>query len=303
MTEHLYTVAGLRVLSDLALPGLLPDVDPKVDDAPVDVTITRAALFSSDHDTDWEAVRDPHAELRFDIAGVMRMAMHQGRSISYDPYPGTAADDLALYLGGTGFGTLLHQRGLVVLHASAVRIGDAAILFCGPSGAGKSTLAAALVNAGHDHVADDFCAISFAADGTPMVAPDGRRHKLWDSAIAGLDVPDRQGDAVRSDMTKYYVDPRRTVRQALPIGAIVDLAVAEDHAITPLTPVEIVALLQANAYRPSLVAVMEQQRLYFEAAVRLAATSRFMRLSRPLDYRRLTDSLNTIKAALKITVA
>ncbi len=39
-----------------------------------------------------------------------------------------------VYLLGTAFGILQHQRGRMVLHASAVAVGDKAALFAGPQG-------------------------------------------------------------------------------------------------------------------------------------------------------------------------
>lgn len=290
MAEYFYTVAALRVQSDLEMAGLLPmpPADPAAAVAAADVTIARAALPLA------APGADPASEMNFEIADLMRMSMQQGTTILYDPLPGAPVDDMALYLGGTGFGTLLHQRGMVLLHASAVRIGDAAVLFCGPSGAGKSTLAAALVEAGYDHVADDFCAIDFGTDGTPTVAPDGRRHKLWDSAIDGLTAYDRRGGTVRSDMTKYYVDPRRTVATPLPIAAIIELAVGEDTGLRSLTGFETVGLVRVNAYRPHLVDRMGQARLYFDAAVKLSSRCRFARLHRPLRF----DTMPEVVAAI-----
>lgn len=288
MAQYFYTVAGLRVQSDLAMAGLLPAPPSDPGAATADITIARAALPPA------EPSVDPATEMTFDIADLMRMSMRQGSTILYDPAPDAPADDLALYLGGTGFGTLPHQRGLVLLHASAVRIGNAAVLFCGPSGAGKSTLAAAMVDAGYDHVADDFCAIDFPSNGAPTVAPDGRRHKLWESAIAGLDAAGRRGGAVRSDMTKYYVDPRRTVAAPLPIAAIFELAAGDALEIQPIQGLDLVRVTREHAYRPHLVAQMAQHRRYFDAATVIAQHCSVARLIRPMDFCTLSRTIDAI---------
>jgi hypothetical protein len=61
-------------------------------------------------------------------------------------------------------------RGLHVIHASAVALGDGAIAFAGPSGAGKSTLATELARAGHPMLAEDVLALRLERGG-PIAEP------------------------------------------------------------------------------------------------------------------------------------
>ncbi|WP_022882160.1 phosphoenolpyruvate carboxykinase (ATP) [Gryllotalpicola ginsengisoli] len=65
----------------------------------------------------------------------------------------TGIEDV-LTLGGF-LAWLLYQRGELVLHASAVQLGGAAIGFTGNSGMGKSTMAALMCAAGAEMLADD----------------------------------------------------------------------------------------------------------------------------------------------------
>src|ERR1700722_6370214 len=73
--------------------------------------------------------------------------------------PEPAADDTAvsLYLFGSVMGALLHLRGVLPLHGSAVLLpdGKGVAVFTGASAAGKSTLAAALTQRGCSLMADD----------------------------------------------------------------------------------------------------------------------------------------------------
>ncbi len=333
-----YIVSGLRVSSDLMLPGLIEageagggfhDGGPRGggvggcgggcrDGGAVggaDVVI-RAGVVATDlagavaGGPNWQI-----AEGRFllIVPGIIRLLLSGGDTIVYaldeegaggsGPAGGPGGDlaDGAVFVSGTGFGILLHQRGRIVLHASAVRMRDdaGAVLFCGPSGAGKSTLAAALGAAGHALLADDFCGVAIDAAGVPMVYPDGRQLKLWENAIDRLALADRRGGPVRSRLRKYYVDPHATTARPLPIAAVYVLREARPPQIAGIAPANLVdaaLLLQHNAYRPAMIARMGQTRLYFEAATAIARHAGVFTLTREMDFADLPRVIASLTA-------
>ncbi|WP_414564365.1 MULTISPECIES: hypothetical protein [unclassified Anabaena] len=85
---------------------------------------------------------------------------------------------ISLYIVGTIMSILLYQRGLFVLHGSAVEFDGSAIAFVGKSGWGKSTIAAALHTKGHRIITDDVVAISTETD-TITVFPGYPQFKLF----------------------------------------------------------------------------------------------------------------------------
>src|SRR5208337_3198059 len=95
------------------------------------------------------------------VPNVARFLLSKGAAIDFDPASAEALDDVPIFILGTVFGILLHQRGRITLHASAVRVNGGAVLFCGSSGAGKSTMAAALAQRGYPVASDDICPVSF----------------------------------------------------------------------------------------------------------------------------------------------
>ena len=84
------------------------------------------------------------------------------RKLSADNVPDA---NIRLYLLGSAMGVLLHQRGLLPLHANAVEIDGKAFAFMGASGSGKSTLAAWFHDHGYRIIADDVCAVRFETEG------------------------------------------------------------------------------------------------------------------------------------------
>jgi len=150
---------------------------------------------------------------------VGRFVVQRGEEIVVTPACGVSRAALRLYLLGPVFAALLHQRGLFLLHASAVAIGGRAIAVLGDAGAGKSTAAAALVERGHGFLADDVVALTPSSDGDFAVLPAFPQLKLWPDAAGavGLDrdlprvCPTADKRAVRVRM-RFVARPQPFVR-------------------------------------------------------------------------------------------
>ncbi|MFN9262424.1 MAG: hypothetical protein ACK6DY_02905, partial [Acidobacteriota bacterium] len=71
----------------------------------------------------------------FHLDSIGRFFAAEGRRVIVEPAPGADPASLRLFLFGSVFGALLHQRGALVLHASAVATPAGALLVAGPSGA------------------------------------------------------------------------------------------------------------------------------------------------------------------------
>ncbi|HZQ14451.1 MAG TPA: hypothetical protein VFB31_16735 [Pseudolabrys sp.] len=220
-----------------------------------------------------------------------RFLLSDGRDIVFEAAAGAERGDVAIFLLGTVFGILLHQRGEIVLHASAVRVDGKAVLFCGSSGAGKSTIAAALAQRGFPVVVDDLCAITLTG-AAPLVQPDGRHLKLWAQAIAQLDLAARRGAPVRQRLQKFFVEPAAVLAEPLPLGAVYALREARpphQAGIERPNVVDAALILRRGAYRPLMVNRLGQKADYFRAATAIANAAGIFHLTRALDFAAMPD--------------
>lgn len=294
-----YTVSGLSVASSLVLPGLI--AAPELPGVTPDVVIREGDVPAALDDAESLGPTWQVAQGRFllEVPGLIRMLLTEGREIVFATADGIASEEAAVFVSGTGFGILLHQRERIVLHASAVRVRDSAVLFCGPSGAGKSTLAAALSDVGYDLVTDDFCGISMDASGLPWVQPDGRQLKLWQNSIDKLDMAERRAAPVRKVLEKFYVEPRAASIVALPLAAIYVLREARPPAVPGILRPNIVdgaLMIRGNAYRPAMVRRMKQQPLYFQAAASISQRAGVFTLTRELNFNKFPAVIDWLEA-------
>jgi Coenzyme PQQ synthesis protein D (PqqD) len=293
---HFYRICGLSVASDIHLPGLIAAAARS---AP-QVTIRHGVVPESLPDA---SAIGPHWQIAgkqflFHEPNVARFLLNDGVEIVFAPEPEVDIGNVAIFLVGTVFGILLHQRRQVVLHASSVEVNGRAVVFCGFSGAGKSTLAAALARHGYRMLTDDVCALTLAGHSDPIVHPDGRQLKLWTQAIEKLNLQQNRGGRVQSRLEKFYVEPRETTTRALPLGPVYILreaASTEAIDIERLNIVDSAFLLQEQAYRPVLVRRLEQKEHYFSAAAQIANGYGIFHLIRPLDFTALPKVISGLE--------
>ena len=128
-----------------------------------------------------------------------------------------------------------------------------------------------------------------------MVHPDGRQLKLWAQAIEKLDLEESRGERVRSKLEKFYVDPGEAHLEALPLGAVYALREARPPLVAGIerpNVADAAVLLRRNAYRPRLVAHLNQKVLYFHAAATIANNAG---ITRKLDFAAMPDVVSSLE--------
>jgi hypothetical protein len=242
-----YGVFGLVLQSDIALPELFPAPD----DAVPDVRIRFGKV------TGGPAVT-PEA-ITLVIARVGSYLIRGGNEILIDPVPGCSERNIRLFLLGSALGGILHQRGLLPLHANAIEIEGRAIAFMGHSGAGKSTMAAWFLDRGYRVLADDVCVVGLDEAGRPLAHRGIPRLRLWREAVevSGRKVDDYE--LAFDDTDKYNVPtPRPENARPIPLDHLYLLERAEDRpgdaGVRRLEGIAAVDALVANTYRGGYVA-------------------------------------------------
>lgn len=277
---YFYSIYGLMVASEFPLPELLAIEDVYSPD----VVIQNGEIPNPfPHQSYFCALED-----RFIIAveDVARFAVHDGREIVVDQEAGAHDDTLRLYLLGSAFGALLHQRGFLPLHASCVAAPDRTMLFCGHSGAGKSTLAAALCrNSGYQFLADDISVLRLENE-TPMIYPGYPQLKLWHNSVEKLEMNAQDFRRVRPAVEKFAVPLRdQFTDQQRPFHVIYLLTPSDVPTITltPLKGIEKLLAIKKDIYRAEFLDVIDPKNSYFQTAASLLNTVRVVRVVRPIE--------------------
>jgi len=273
MTRHRYLAFGLRVecawpISSFAVSELPFSGGPDVEIDEADISPPEDA-----QEVGGAKVRVDGAKGFLEIPDCGRFEIVGGRRILVQPNPGVTRDQVNLYLLGSVFGMLLHQRLLLPFHCNAVEIEGSAFLFCGESGAGKSTLAAYFVERGFRLLSDDLCALHFDERGRLVVFPGAPRLKLWQDT---LDAFGRSSDGLA--LVPWYDDkfemplPQDKWGEPLPVAGIFHLRTADsdlDHGIHRLKGLEAANCITANIYRRRLADLIGAGHFYLTTTARI----------------------------------
>jgi hypothetical protein len=289
---HTYSAYGLTIAAELACPELIPasgspDVKICYGHVPENLDNPQAAgvIYQA---------KDRQFLLKLDK--IARYLVQNGNEIAIAPHPQATEDEVRLFLLGSCLGALLHQRGILAMHASAIQTQKGAVLFVGPSGNGKSTLLGALLNRGYAMLADDVAGIALDDRGQPVVLPAYPQLKLWHDACQQLEKSPEGLRAVRPELEKYAVPAIEWfVDRPMPLYAVYALAVHNfaDLRLELLDNSHKFQIILGNTYRQRFLDGLGMRLPHFQLATQAAKVARVSRVTRP-SYPFLLDELTDL---------
>ena len=230
--RRFYRAYGLTIASEVTLPELEPAA-PGAADVVIAVGPIDPPKPASEAATDFRFEPD-RQYLAWHAVGAFLIS--DGCRIDVEPAPGVDDALIAFPLLGPVMALLLHRRGLLVLHASAIAVAGTSAIFMGDKGAGKSTTASAMIRIGHELLTDDVVALDLANPREPMIVPGFPQIKLAADAAAAISL----GDAVVRPQVHPAIDKMQHRLNGafsgnrVPATRIYILARGERADITPL---------------------------------------------------------------------
>jgi hypothetical protein len=292
-------ICGWRVRSMLPLPETAPWRGP---DRSIDIEIRQGAVPAglSERTADLPYIEvAANGSLVVDSMPVARFLVTADR-IVVDAARAEAPEWRA-YLLGPVLGVVCYLRGVLPLHASALRVGNRTVAFAGRSGAGKSTLATALTCRGHTLVTDDICACT-GLPGRPLVLPTYPAVKLSRASLDMLGIESRDLTSLGPDADgeKFQLLRRDGFDLTPPpldvVYMIEDAPKDEDDAIVQTGGAEAFERLSAEIYRPPIGRLLLARPAFFAMATQLAAQVAVRRLVRRPDPARLAALTEMIES-------
>jgi hypothetical protein len=295
-TVYCYQAYGLNIQSPLPLPELKAGV---VDQADVVINfghLPEPPLANGvDNHRHWSAGQDIY--LHWDELGTFRI--RQGCEITVDPAP--QIDDIRLRppILGACMAVLLHQRGYLVLHASAIVLPTgAAVAFIGDKGWGKSTMAATLHQRGSSFLTDDILAIALPPTAPPFVVPAFPQIKLWPSAISALGSdPETLPRLIPQLSKRQQLISAGLCKTSVPLQALYLLGKGPKILIKPLKSFQVLGTLFRHSYggRFGKALLQHGEAAHFLQCMNLIQKVPVHTLQRPSDLSLLPDVAQAVE--------
>lgn len=288
-SRYFYKAYGLEIESDIELGELIParpgGSDVRIRLGRIDDDVLEKELIGGITRSGFGIrARASTNAVSFHWRGVGTAVVRNGCDVTIQPATGLDERDLSPYISGSILAVLLHQRGLLVLHASAVVIRGQAVAFLGDKGAGKSTFAAFLKNRGHDVITDDLVPVSFSEEGV-FVSPGFPRIKLCADSVESIGVDPRTVPMINSFLKKHsYQCSESFVKAPIPLSRLYVLDEGSPTGIESLKSIESFIEIVRNCYLGKYADATGQTVTHFRNCAALAARIPLYRLRRPHDF-------------------
>jgi len=275
-------------LPELLLSNEEPNVTICFGSVPDEITLP---LYES------ESIQFNSNELLLKIKDVT-LYVANGNCITIDKNSLASIERIKLFVLGTGMGTLLHQRGFLPIHGSAVLSSKGSVIITGDSGAGKSTTAWSLSTEGYKVMSDDICAIDLI-NGKPMLISAYPQLRLWENAAEGIDITRK--NEMAAEPGKFFISAMDIFYKLS--AEISFIFVLKKHAGSNLIMSKVKGLdkfkhLSENTYRPFMVKGIPVIKNHFKLASLLGASTEIYVIERPEK----VETMNEIKELIIKTI-
>ena len=299
-----YRVHGLCLTSNFRLPKLNPLSEERSSETP-DVVVQRREPQETAAEKTKIDVQDDLVRVSSQF-GIVDIKAH---SVALRPVPRVSHQSLFTCYAVYILSFLLHRRGFLTLHASAVVIGDVSVAFIGEKGMGKSTTAASFYAQGDSLLSDDMIACRPCEEEVPEVAHGFPWMKLGPAALR--DVLDRSSDALDPPApgSKKRVVPtaRNTPDTSFPLRRIYVLGYYKDShherdvQIRPFGSKQACMFLIANSFVQMLVGRELSDPQHLAQCAALSRRVPVASLARPQDIGDLSAAYDAVHQDIEKT--
>lgn len=218
----------------------------------------------------------------FKFDGIGRYRVQDGNRITIQAESEALPSEIRLLLLGSSIGALLHQRGMLAIHGSAVTDGKQTVIFSGQSGVGKSTLAAGLQELGYKVIADDISVIGQNGNQDFRVENGIPSLKLWKDVLVHLNQSD--GLTKVRPLLEKYRKPIPVPEEETPVLSkivILDPSNSRDFSYSEILGKDKFHHLRNNTYRLQFIDKMNQTEVHFLNLSRLVNSVQMYSVERP----------------------
>lgn len=294
---------GLNIASEIEMPELVP-ADFEVHDILISIGTVPDSVSEEEVFSKWFFSLGK-SEYILKIKDIARYYAKDGNTIIIQPDANVEADlkSVRVFLLGSVMGVVLHQRGRLPMHASAISKDGQLILFMGDSGAGKSTLLANLVKSGYNAFTDDICILDNADNTTVKGAAAYPLIKLWGDAVKLVDEEMFNTDYnLRPNLQKYgqFFHDKFDKRE-LPVSKLFILNpsnLVNELTCKELSGIEAFKAVEKQAYRYRLLTGNTMRPKHFAIISALLQNAPVYEITRPAQSQTAKQVLDTIKAII-----
>jgi hypothetical protein len=206
-----------------------------------------------------------------------------GDEVEYTPAPEASPASIELYLNGSVYGAILHQRNILPLHGSCFIEKGTGVIICGESGAGKSSLTAAFCMNGSTFFTDDV---------TPLVLKNGQPHilalsdriKLRSDSLEQFGYEKTHLAQIFPNEDKYYfpMGKDKTLTWPLNLVFILEITNEKETEFFPLNGIAAFTALRNEIYRwEYLQAMPDTETSYLNHLLILSQQVKVIQVKRP----------------------